>query len=331
MKHLGLWITTLIIALLIAGYFVFNHFFLYTRVAYVNARTIIVSSQIPGKLAHVYVKDLQPVTSGQLLVSIDDASYQANLKLAEANLQQVMNSYDHLKEKLAAQQLLINRTQSQETFLAKKWQRYQSLLNSHAVAPQQAEEIHTAYIEITQSLKSMQGLYDYLQNTIGNNINDYAPYKSALSAVKIAQINEDRTQITSPIGGYVTSVQLAVGNYVKTGQPLMIVIDNNDWWVTANVLEDDLRGIRNGDKAYITLPALGKTFTTTIYGIGWGVNREDRALNDDSTLPYIQRKVDWIQLQQRFPIRFNFTHLTPEDHLRLGETAHVFLIKHYGK
>ncbi len=71
--------------------------------------------------------------------------------------------------------------------------------------------------------------------------------------------------ILSPISGTVTKRDVAIGNYVKEGNPLFEVINLNRVWIMFDAYESDLPWIKLGDKVSFSLQSLpGKTFSAKV-------------------------------------------------------------------
>src|SRR5438045_7181710 len=74
------------------------------------------------------------------------------------------------------------------------------------------------------------------------------------AAVEQAQLNLSYTKITAPIGGYVTKEAVATGDYVQVGQALMSLVPPRVW-VIANFKETQLRSMRPGQPATVSIDA----------------------------------------------------------------------------
>jgi membrane fusion protein (multidrug efflux system) len=74
------------------------------------------------------------------------------------------------------------------------------------------------------------------------------------AAVEQAQLNLGYTKITAPIDGYVTKEAVAIGDYLQVGQTLMALVPPRVW-VTANFKETQLRNMRPGQPATISVDA----------------------------------------------------------------------------
>lgn len=87
-----------------------------------------------------------------------------------------------------------------------------------------------------------------------------------LQPEQIRQIEEngeitDHMTIYSSIGGVVTTIHKAEGEYVKTGEPIYSVADLSHLWVKLDAYESDLRWIRYGQEVEFTTEAFpGEVF-----------------------------------------------------------------------
>lgn len=82
-----------------------------------------------------------------------------------------------------------------------------------------------------------------------------------MPASQIERLARDRkpvyaTTIVSPVSGIVTQKLVVPQQYVAEGQPLVEVADLSTVWVEADVFEQQLAGIRTGQRVTISSPAL---------------------------------------------------------------------------
>ena len=317
--------------ILIILYFTWHHYFIYTRDAYLNADIVTVRPEISGKIKSISIKDLQQVKKGQLLITIDDTSYKQKVLLAKAKLKGSEIEYQKLQTELAQKKIFLEKAQERLKLLQKECERYRSLEEVKAISEEQLDKICNQFKIGESDVNISKKVVQMLAQTVGKSLENYSIYQQAKAELNLAQVDEIHTKIRSPIDGYVSALQLKPGDYINTGQSLFSIIDTNSWWVTANIAESDLIGIKSGKLASVTIPSLGnKSFQAKIYGTGWGVNRHDNRLSGtDSPLPYLPRQVEWIQIQQRFPVRLNLINVPPGTNLRVGASAHIFMSKYY--
>jgi multidrug resistance efflux pump len=66
-----------------------------------------------------------------------------------------------------------------------------------------------------------------------------------------------RSDVESPVNGYVAAVWTYPGAVVSAGQPIITVYDISETWVLANVTETDIYRIRPGQEVQIAVDSLG--------------------------------------------------------------------------
>jgi len=103
-------------------------------------------------------------------------------------------------------------------------------------------------------------------------------YRAARTKLKLWDLNEEQINkiendgepqtnfdILSPISGTVTRRDVAIGDYIKEGNPLFEVIDLHKVWVMFDAYESDLPWIKKGDEINFTTEALpGQTFSEKV-------------------------------------------------------------------
>src|SRR5438477_9998086 len=77
--------------------------------------------------------------------------------------------------------------------------------------------------------------------------------QQALANLDQARVNLDRTQIRSPVNGYVTNLLAQLGDYVGVGQNQISIVDADSFWIDGYFEETNLEPIREGDPASIKL------------------------------------------------------------------------------
>ena len=90
-----------------------------------------------------------------------------------------------------------------------------------------------------------------------------ASYQSALANLDQARINFKRTQVRSPVNGYVTNLTAQLGDYANVGALQLSIVNSDSYWVDAYFEETALSRIHEGDAATIKLmgyssPAAGQ-------------------------------------------------------------------------
>ena len=84
-----------------------------------------------------------------------------------------------------------------------------------------------------------------------------ARVKQAQAALEQAELNLQYTEVKAPIDGIISERKVELGQYVQIGQPLLAIVPLHNVWVTANYKENQLKNMRPGQKAIVTVDAYG--------------------------------------------------------------------------
>lgn len=137
-----------------------------------------------------------------------------------------------------------------------------------------------------------------------------------------AQLDLVRTQITAPVSGHVLNVQLAEGNYVNRGSPVMAVIADNSYYVVGYFEETKMSAIEVGDSVDVVLMNGDTHLDGRVAGIGRGIADSNTSLNQQ-LLPQVAPTFNWVRLAQRIPVRISLDEVPDETLLSVGMTAAV--------
>ncbi|CAG0910460.1 unnamed protein product, partial [Darwinula stevensoni] len=75
-----------------------------------------------------------------------------------------------------------------------------------------------------------------------------AEVQVAKAALNSAELNMRRTEVRSPVDGFVTNLDVRKGNFLSDGHPVVAVVDRNSYYLEAYFEETMLRNVRPGDK-----------------------------------------------------------------------------------
>lgn len=149
-----------------------------------------------------------------------------------------------------------------------------------------------------------------------------AALASAKAALSQAEINLQRTEVRSPVDGYVTNLLMRVGDYTRAGTPNISVIDENSYWIDAYFEETKLANIHVGDAAEATLLGYEVPIKGRIESITGGISAAN-ATNGTQGLPNVDPIFTWVRLAQRIPVRIKIEQVPNDVPLIAGMTCSV--------
>ena len=202
---------------------------------------------------------------------------------------------------------------------------FQAALQNAAAKLRQAQ---AAEIQAQQELARQTELYETktvdlrdVQNAQDNYAAAVADTAAAQANLEAANLNLGYTKVFAPVDGYLTNINTSPGTYVNEGQQLLALVDSSSFWIAAYFKETQLKHIRDGASARITLMGHDfEPFEGKVVSVAWGIFLQDGSTVD--LLPAVSQTIDWVRLPNRFPVRVHVTG-TPPVPLRIGQTVSV--------
>jgi membrane fusion protein (multidrug efflux system) len=136
-----------------------------------------------------------------------------------------------------------------------------------------------------------------------------AALKSAQAQVEQAELNLSYTKIYAAVGGIVGQKSVEVGQRVETGQQLVSISQTEDVWITANFKETQLRKMRPGQAADISVDAFGKKY----HGYVESMPGATGAVT--SLLPPENATGNYVKVVQRLPVRIRLKAGEDKEHM----------------
>jgi membrane fusion protein, multidrug efflux system len=129
---------------------------------------------------------------------------------------------------------------------------------------------------------------------------------SARAALAAAELNLSYCNIVAPVDGVATHKSVEPGQIVQQGQGLLVVVPLQNVWVTANFKETQLRHMKPGQKAYISVDTYGKTFTGHVDSIAGATGAVL------SLLPPENATGNYVKVVQRIPVKIVLDPISPD-------------------
>ena len=321
----GLSIFILLLLLIAIGsaayWFFFIKGFEETEDAYVSGNQVMVSSQIAGNISKINVDNMDPVQAGDVLLELDDTNAKLSFEQAKSNLanavrqiSQLNYTVKQLKSAVRANEITLAQAQG-------NLNRRVQLVKDGAIDKESfqhaKEAVELAKANLTTSQNQLEANQALL---LDGPLNEQPQIQSAVSNLKQAWLNLERTKIRSPIKGYVARRNAQVGQAVSVGGALMAVVNTDQMWLDANFKETQLTHMRIGQPVEIHFDLYGKdkTFNGKVVGIEMGTG------SAFSLLPTQNATGNWIKVVQRVPVRIQLDpQQLAENPLRIGLSATV--------
>ena len=320
-KSLGIFIVILLILSIACAlyWFFFLKDFEETEDAYVGGNQVMVSSQVAGNVAKINADNMDKVHAGDILVELDDTNAKLSFEQAKSNLANAVRQVEQLSFTVQQLQSAVHANEISLAQAQGNLARRVQLEKMGAIDKESFQHAKEA-VEISKAnLNSSRNQLAANQALLSNvPLRQQPQIQNAMSSLKQAWLNLQRTKIRSPIDGYVARRNAQVGQAVSVGGALMAVVSNEQMWLEANFKETQLTNMRIGQpvKIHFDLYGKNKEFDGVINGIEMGTG------NAFSLLPSQNATGNWIKVVQRVPVRIK---LDPqqfvETPLRIGLSA----------
>ena len=151
-----------------------------------------------------------------------------------------------------------------------------------------------------------------------------ATLQSAQAQLEQAKLNLERTEVRSTVNGFVTNLQLRVGDYANVGSPNVSVVDSDSFWVAGYFEETKLGSFKVGDPATIKLMGYPQRLKGHVASITRGISTANATVSTQG-LPSVEAVYTWVRLAQRIPVRVTIDEVPPDVTLSAGLTATVIV------
>ena len=285
-----------------------------------------IAPRVSGPIKELPIKDNQLVHRGDLLFEINPAPYEIAVKSAAANLAMAEGALTNSQLQIDAQQAQVksaeaslDQAQAKLATAKDNYDRIAPLLAKHYVSAQDVTDAKNSMQSALAGVASAQAQVLAAQSSVLSIAEAQAKRDAAAASLAQAQLNLKYCTVKAPFDALVSQMSISRGAYAAQGQQAFTLIDIHSWWVCEPYREGQLRRMKVGDPITIELKtAAGKYYQGTVESIGWGATPQ--ALQN-SILPVIPQELDWVQLEQRFPVRIKLADGVPSEILRVGATA----------
>ena len=283
-----------------------------------------VNLRASGYIKKICFQEHQSVKKGDTLLILDDREYRIRVMEAEAALKDAMAGANVINATL-------NTTETSATVydasiaeievrlqkLAKDRQRYQNLVERNAATPIQLEQIETEYKatkkKLDAVLKQKKAALSGVNEVQTRKGNTEAAIERAQAALAMAKLNLSYCVVTAPCDGKLGRRALEEGQMVNAGQTVTNIMPDTQKWVIANYKETQVETLHVGQTVRITVDAVSdKEFTGKITAISGATGSKYSLVPTDNSAG------NFVKIQQRVPVRIDFTNLSKADNERLA-------------
>jgi multidrug resistance efflux pump len=315
---------TIIGAAIAVGAYVTRQYYVYPRTddAYVRANLVGIAPHVSGPIVDLPIVDNQRVSEGDLLFEVDPRPYQHALDRLEAQLALTGLDVQAYEEAIRAAGAEKARREADAAYARQYLDRIAPLLAKRYVTANDVYNARSRVAAEEAAVRNAESEVQRAERQLGRLGDINARLKAAEAEVADARLKVSYCSVRAPFDGYVTNLNIAVGEYANEGRQVLSLVDDRTWYVLANFRENFLPHIKTGMTADVFLLSYPhRRFRGRVQGVGWALYQENGATVDG--LPAVEPTLNWVRLSQRFPVRVILEERDPDGPFRMGATAVV--------
>jgi HlyD family secretion protein len=230
----------------------------------VEVSDVDVASKIAGRIDTIYVAEGDQVQKGQILARMESKEMDAKVEEAKGMMDAAKSKFDMAlngarpEEKEAVKNLYLQ-AKHQYELADKTWKRMSSLYNDSLISAQEKDQVEFQYKAAGEQMDAAKAKYDMVLKGARAEEKEGAKslYYQAQNGYKEALAYQEELYLKSPITGELQKKIVDAGEVISNGYPLFTVLDLNDIWVTIQLKETQMSGVRKGKTYKGTITALG--------------------------------------------------------------------------
>src|SRR5262245_49717457 len=197
-----------------------------------------------------------------------------------------------------------------------------TLRTNSAVLKQKAADLQVKEMEAERrrQLSNLATTPEEQQIYTGNAVQAKAAFEAAQEQVAQAEINLNRTQVRSPVNGYVTNLLMRVGDYAHAGVSNVSVIDTDSYWIDGYFEETKMPNVCVGERVEAQLLGYSSPIIGHVATVTRGISVSNGAPGTQG-LPNVDPVYTWVRLAQRVPVRIAIDEVPPGVPLGSGLTS----------
>ena len=283
-----------------------------------------VNLRASGYIKKIYFTEHQDVRKGDTLLVLDDREYRIRVMEAEAALKDALAGATVIDATLQTTQnsasvyeASIAEIEIRLAKLEKDRQRYENLVKRNAATPIQLEQIETEYEATRKKLEAtkrqQRAAMSGVKEVSNRRESTEAAIQRATAALEMARLNLSYTVVVAPCDGKLGRRTLEEGQYITAGQTVTYILPDTQKWVIANYKETQVENLKVGQEVRISVDAISdREFTGKITAISGATGSKYSLVPTDNSAG------NFVKIQQRIPVRIEFTDLSKEDNDRLA-------------
>jgi membrane fusion protein, multidrug efflux system len=311
-------------------YVLVGRYYVSTDDAYVRANNTMLGARVSGHIAAIRASDNALVRTGEVIFRIDDGDYRIAADAARTKIATQQATIDRIGRQVTALESAAEQARAQVASADAALKRAgldfdrQQALSAKGFASHATYEVSEAGRDQgVAAVKSAQAAYDAARDNVEVTRAQQAEARAQLAELQTSLAKAERdldfTSVRAPVDGIFSNRLVNTGDFVAVGQRLGNVVPLNDVFIDANFKETQLRRIRPGQPATISVDAYGhRKFAGVVESISPAAGSVFTLLPPDNATG------NFTKIVQRLPVRIRVPkEVAKQNMLRAGMSVYA--------
>lgn len=231
----------------------------------VEAREVIVSSEVSGRIIELNFDEGSRVDSGFVLCRVDtEMIYQRYLE-AKSQVEALLLQYQLLlkgarREEIEAMERAVERARVNFENTKKHFERIKKLYEENVATQEQFDNARTLYESSKSQYEEAVKKLEILKSGAREEEIKiaFANYQRALAQMKSVELQIKKSKILSPISGFVTTKFVELGEFVSPGVPIAKISNLDEVYIRIYLPESELGFVKLGDSVDVKIDSYPK-------------------------------------------------------------------------
>ena len=231
----------------------------------VEAREVIVSSEVSGRIVELNFDEGSRVDSGFVLCRVDtEMIYQRYLE-AKSQAEALLSQYQLLlkgarREEIEAMEQAVVRAKVNFENAKKHFERIKKLYEENVTTQEQFDNAKTLYESSKSQYEEAVKKLEILKSGAREEEIKiaFANYQRALAQMKSVELQIKKSKILSPISGFVTTKFVELGEFVSPGVPIAKISNLDEVYIRIYLPENELGFVKLGDSVDVKIDSYPK-------------------------------------------------------------------------
>lgn len=241
----------------------------------VDATSVDVAAEFPGRLDSLLVKLGDTVKTGQLLAvlrsnEINAINAQALSAIDAAKGQQELLTQGARPELIEATSKLYQISQEQYKLFSNTYDRMERLYNEDVISGQEKDVFYFKFQAAKKEMETAQLNLQMLKNGTRPELlkTANAIVKQAEQAYELTKALGDNTRVYAPADGVISNLVTHQGEIISIGYPIMTIEKKNSTIIKFNIRQDKSNLLKVGSKTTVKVPGCEpETFDAVVHSI----------------------------------------------------------------